>query len=645
MSESTLEKANFLSLLIPDFSSALDLEGSGLAAWFVIAIVLILTTSIGAVLYHYLRYRRRMLNLRDLLQGQTRDKLAFNRREIRERAKALDPEVIGPLWQEFDETLVLSSDNENLFNTYDASHFFNNFTLAPGLTQSRLLAATPSFLVAIGVLGTFVGLTVGLNSLNLDSRSDIDTLRDGIDGLISGAAVAFMTSVWGVAASIILNLVEKFTERHALRGITSLQHSIDFLYPRISPEQSLVAIAEHGKHSREALQELHERIGDRLQETVEGISESMQEALANTLNSIMGPAIDSLVSHSTEQSTAALEALVSQFMNGMGEAGRSQNDLMNRAAERMESSVGEMSSKLAGLTTQLGQQQHRQEEASKQQLEAMDDQISRMVVFSTENQQQISREFQILLQQLRDESSAVQQAAMQREDERNQQLGDHVRTISESQASLLENLTQSVVETQRQSSQMAEQHSVLMEKLSTISQAMSSSSQHMDSTANQLGLLASKVESTSRLLGERIETLAQRLGEISEHNDRVARQLEEQRGALTQLQNDMSSAVSAYREAAQLNNESFGELERQQKSFLESVRTEFNQLGEGLSKQVRGIEEQAARWLDAYSSQVNQQVIERMQEWNTQSVQYATEMNRLCDVLSSVLDELEARSQ
>ena len=53
----------------------------------------------------------------------------------------------------------------------------------------------------------------------------------------------------------------------------------------------------------------------------------------------------------------------------------------------------------------------------------------------------------------------------------------------------------------------------------------------------------------------------------------------------------------------------------------------------------------ASKWLQDYAAQVNQQVTDRMQEWNTQSVKYATEMNRLCDALSSVLDELESRSR
>ncbi|MEN1451253.1 anti-phage ZorAB system protein ZorA, partial [Pseudomonas aeruginosa] len=102
-------------------------------------------------------------------------------------------------------------------------------------TASRLLAAAPSFLVAIGVLGTFVGLTVGLEGL-VGTSDEIEALKGGINKLISGAAVAFMTSVWGVFFSLLLNFVEKMFERSALGQIQQLQHDIDFLYPRIPAE-------------------------------------------------------------------------------------------------------------------------------------------------------------------------------------------------------------------------------------------------------------------------------------------------------------------------------------------------------------------------------------------------------------------------
>lgn len=303
---------DLLKHLIPDFAHMFSANPNGISAWFWSATALIFGLSLYFLFVHFRRFRTRLRALRSLLEGQSKETLALSRRETMQKAQGLDAPNVGMLWREFDESLVLSSDQKHLFNTLDAEHFFNARTLAPGLTASRLLAAAPSFLVAIGVLGTFVGLTVGLEGL-VGTSDEIEALKGGINKLISGAAVAFMTSVWGVFFSLLLNFVEKMFERSALGQIQQLQHDIDFLYPRIPAEQSLVHIAEYGKESKEALQELHERIGDRLQETLNGMSEAMQTALTDALNNIMAPAIQTLVSTTSQQSTQVLEKLVGKF--------------------------------------------------------------------------------------------------------------------------------------------------------------------------------------------------------------------------------------------------------------------------------------------------------------------------------------------
>lgn len=69
--------------------------------------------------------------------------------------------------------------------------------LAHGLSGSRFFSSLPGLLVGLGVLATFVGLTIGLSKLKLDSAAGVDQLREGISVMIQGAAVAFMASVWG----------------------------------------------------------------------------------------------------------------------------------------------------------------------------------------------------------------------------------------------------------------------------------------------------------------------------------------------------------------------------------------------------------------------------------------------------------------
>ncbi|HEJ1250066.1 TPA: anti-phage ZorAB system protein ZorA [Pseudomonas aeruginosa] len=443
---------DLLQYLIPDFALMFSGDTNGISAWFWSVTAAIFVASLFFLFVHYRRFRARMRALRSLLEGQSKEALALSRRETLQKAQGLNAPNVGMLWREFDESLVLSSDQKHLFNTLDAEHFFNARTLAPGLTASRLLAAAPSFLVAIGVLGTFVGLTVGLEGL-VGTSDEIESLKGGINKLISGAAVAFMTSVWGVFFSLLLNFVEKMFERSALGQIQQLQHDIDSLYTRIPAEQSLVHIAEYGKESKEALQELHERIGDRLQETLNGMSEAMQTALTDALNNIMAPAIQTLVSTTSQQSTQVLEKLVGNFMDGMTSVGREQGLQMQQAAADVNAAVSGMSERLNQLFSSLNEQQGRQMEVAQQQSAAFETQLQRISGSAEERQAQMEQRFAELMSGLTNQLQTQLGTAQQRDEERQVLFERLLGQASSSQTAMLEQFSSS---TREQMQAMAE---------------------------------------------------------------------------------------------------------------------------------------------------------------------------------------------
>lgn len=692
------------------------------------------------------------------------------------------------LWREFDESLVLSSDQKQLFNTLDAEHFFNPRTLAGGLTASRLLAAAPSFLVAIGVLGTFVGLTVGLEGL-VGSTGEIEALKGGINKLISGAAVAFMTSVWGVLFSLLLNFIEKMFERAALQGIQALQHDVDALYPRIPAEQSLVHIAEYGKESKEALQELHERIGERLQETLTGMNEAMQTALTDALNNIMAPAIQTLVSTTSQQSTQVLESLVGNFMEGMTSVGREQGQQMQQAAANVNAAVSGMSEQLNQLFSSLSEQQSQQMAVVQQQSSAFEAQLQRISGSADDRQAQMEQRFSELMAGLSGQLQSQLGAAQQRDEERqalfervlgqasssqtamleqfshstreqmqamaeagnerhnnlekvfsrlmmnlNTQLDTQMGTAEQreqaraqrheqQQAELLERqqlmlgslgqssqqqinalneaaaqqqrelqstvdkllgglttqigtqgeqaeareqarqerfqqqleqvalqqqellagLASAVQATQQQSRLMAEQHQQLLGQLKQATEAAAQSSKHMDSSANQLGLLSTNVRSAAELLGQRLEQVTARIEQAGGQNAELAGQLQQQATILAQLQGTLLEGAQRFEQAASEARNGFGEMKTTQQEFLAGVRYEFTSLGVALREQVEAVEKQAEEWLRSYAGEVRVQTDDRMNKWNEVSQNYADQMHRIVQNMSSILDELEAR--
>lgn len=684
---------DLLKHLWPDFSQMLNGTTNGISAWFWSFTCFIFLLSLFFLIKHYLNFIERNKALRSLLDGQSRETLAYSRREILQRAQKLNANNIGHLWQEFDESLVLSSDKKQLFNSIDAEHFFNAKTLATGLTASRLLAATPSFLVAIGVLGTFVGLTIGLEGL-VGNTAEIETLKSGINKLISGAAVAFMTSVWGVAFSLLLNLCEKLFERKALNDIQDLQNRIDFLYPRLPAEQSLVHIAEYSKESKEALQELHERIGDRLQESINGMSEAMQNALTDTLNNIMGPAIQTLVHSTNQQSSQVMENLVSSFMEGMSSAGRVQGEQLEKVAADVNIAVSSMGERLEQLFSKLSSQQTSSLDAQDEQSKRFQEQLQQLGNSADERQGQLESRFGKMMgdlaqqheqqqttlleqqqkmlgslgtasqQQIEAMTSAVQQQqntlqdavgklldnlsqqgaqADVREQIRQDKFQQQLTDVTQQQQALLTALADSVQAGQQQSRQMAEQHQQLLTRLQQVTDSAAQSSKHMDSSANQLGLLSTNVRSAADLLGQRLEQVTQQIEQAGSQNAALTDQLKQQAEMLARLQDGLLQGAERFEQAASEARHGFVEMKQTQQQFLTGVRTEFNALGETLRSQVEAIEKQAEQWLQKYASEVSTQVHERMDQWNKVSLEYATKMYHTAEAMSSVLDELEQR--
>lgn len=65
----------------------------------------------------------------------------------------------------------------------------------------RLTASTTNILTSLGILGTFAGIVVGLMEFN---PSDID---GSIESLLGGLKTAFLTSLVGMASSIIYKAI------------------------------------------------------------------------------------------------------------------------------------------------------------------------------------------------------------------------------------------------------------------------------------------------------------------------------------------------------------------------------------------------------------------------------------------------------
>ena len=705
----------------------------GVSFW--LALIAVFIVAFISIIILTVKSNSRVKQVRHIINGESITTLYDNSLAISERAKASKSKIVHSLWHEFGESLVKDDRLQRVYNTLDAEHFFNHKTLSAGLTSNRLLAATPSFLTAIGVLGTFMGLTMGLRDINIGSE-DIEVLKVGINSMMSGAAFAFVTSVWGVGLSLLLNFIEKIAERLIIRNITAVQHRIDFLYPRLPAEKSLVDISKNTSDSSEALKELHERIGNKLQETISGVSDSMQDAFTNALNNVMAPAMQSLVSNASQQTSGVLEHLISNFTESMQAAGRGQGELIQKSTEQMHEAVSSLSAQMSAVLEQssnqaelMAQQQAGASSQFNQQLEAMlskseeRQQLMEQKLFTAIESQQESQatreanhvdnlqsvlggwltEQSQTLNKLSDSMAEVQSAmgesnrgfvnelssqnekttaqqqaftsgletslqsfmqsteqrqktleetfgslinsqqleAAKRDSEYREQLQTQLDKWLAQQDQMLTSMTDAVKRTQTHMDSVITQHKEVIGELKTVAESSATSSQNLSNSANQIGVLSGNLLKATELFDTRLADMTDTIKGISAQNDGLANHVIEQAKVLRGLETSLVATTEQFGNTAKLAQSGFSEMKTHQSEFIRGVEASFEGLSNTLAKQVADIEKQTNEWLRSYSSEVNTQVKERMETWNTTTREFSDQMLRTVRTITNLVDELE----
>ncbi len=585
-------------------------SGQGLSAAVVAIMIVIVIVAVTISAYKWITSNKQISFYFRLIQGVTVDDLAEKRRDIKNRA--LENTRCGYLWREFDESLVFDQKRSRLCNTLDSAHFFNTHTISRGLTENRLIAAVPGFLTAIGVIGTFVGLQLGLSSLgHLDpAAAKADELTSGIFGMIAGASIAFMTSVWGVIFSLLFNFFEKLLERHIRNRISKLQNDIDYLYPRLTAEQSLSNIEDYSRQSQESLSELDEKIGGKLQETMREASGAISQSVADSLERVLSPAIAQLVDNANSGSQDALKSLLDRFMEGVGNAGNTQRDMLNRATEDMSKVSGSLTEGLESFTNKL---EDRIGDIAKTNAEVME---SVKTALSGQIEQQQGRE-----------------VARQRI------LHDQLKTFQTSQESISNSISGVLQSQKAQSDDLASSMSNLIDRFEGLSdshesatQAMQLASSEMKSSANQLGMLSVNLKNTLTELAQKLNDAINNVERLTSNNESVVESLSVVGMELKTSGDSIRSASESLNLAAQTAE-----------SGLNAVNSHFNDLGESLKQHIEQVEVKVAELLNEYSLRVQNQTSDRMNHWNEQTNSYVSAMSDAINLLSGVVDEIEGK--
>lgn len=573
--------------------------------------------------------RKKIVWLEKILANETSQTVVKNRQNLREQANKVKHNA-GHLWKEFDETLIEAEigGTVHLHNIYDADHFFNTSTLAAGVTESRMLAAVPGFLTAFGVIGTFVGLQLGLSGLHIGNGISVNDMKDGLENVIGGATIAFTTSVWGVFLSVLFNFIEKVLERQARGWIDRVQTRIDELFPRFSAESQLQRIAYDGTQSREALQGLAEQIGQKMQESLLEATAGIQNGLETSLEKIMAPAIDKLVGETTDGNQKALEQLVENFLSRFGEQGEFQRQAMDAASKGVGEALSSMSLTLNGFVNHMEQNLSAMSERERDFVETISNQVNGLVSQSKEHGRVLTEFVETQFMGITKSIESSRQVL----EERERKLSDSFHQVIGGVEKSMQNHLSATNKLMEQGEGLQQKVEASVANYKSIAENMQHGAEELRSAAELLHEYGNGVKQSSLQLEGAIFNAAKSTVDLAEENKKTSAYVGQIYKELTSNIEKLHIVVEKLGNVVDTADSTFGHLEVHQKNYLE-----------GLKANVASLAEQMTQLLSDYAERANSQTSDHLGIWAKHTTNYAEQMNSAAQALSGVVDEIEMK--
>jgi ABC-type transporter Mla subunit MlaD len=259
---------------------------------------------------------------------------------------------LAPATLELQEQCWLDKEKQKR-NAHQCGEYLTANIFDPGL--QRFGATIPGLLTALGILGTFVGITIGLTSMkaigaDVDPNLITDSMMTDVKGLVKALGVSFRTSIWGLIFSMLSTAFLSHSESN-LRS--ERQRLVGWL------DASLKRGTEHDllQDQCELLRNISghsEGTEGEIQSLAEQISEKFENVILGTVNA-SGKREGGLAGEIKEVQSQGVGSMLDEFMEKMGQSFGTQFQGLGASIGSMvaanESYQDTMGTLISGLST------------------------------------------------------------------------------------------------------------------------------------------------------------------------------------------------------------------------------------------------------------------------------------------------------
>lgn len=207
----------------------------------------------------------------------------------------------------------------------DFQNYINEDILRKEVGNQPVSEALPGIMTGLGILGTFVGLVMGLQYFD---SSTATAIQESIPTLINGIRTAFITSIVGIIFSLIYNMIYRRIMKGSLRAMDELVESVYGGVAAEPEEEARRILIEQSIKQTERLDAMSAAIGQEvsasLRQTVEPAMEefsSIIQRLSRTADEVQLQALEYIVDNFVERMNQTMGLKLEQFGKTMQEVG------------------------------------------------------------------------------------------------------------------------------------------------------------------------------------------------------------------------------------------------------------------------------------------------------------------------------------
>lgn len=292
-------------------------------------------------------------------------------------------DLIKGIWRKYQRTLIsiLGKDGLEKYSTVESESYFSVTAFTEGMKVGLWSGLAGTF-TGIGILGTFIGLTIGLAGVDTSSTG---TLSSSISGLLGGMSTAFVTSIFGILSAIVFGVWHSQNMKKFGLAVSRFTDALDQVFIRKSVEEILLEELAESRAQRAAMEQLSTdmaiSICDHLPDVLDQLAEKMDSAMKGNLDTmLMG--LSERQDKQTEQLMQISSNTSSLVSGGFDQLGDVLKKGVGQGAEELGNSLMNLSSDIAslaeGIREILDRSTKASSEANQKTLDALNEAISKM---------------------------------------------------------------------------------------------------------------------------------------------------------------------------------------------------------------------------------------------------------------------------